>query len=78
MKLLGMLLCRLKSLALLGEDVNDHRLLEGLGKFKGTDQERQIVTVDRSEIPHPHLLEQDGTAITSPSVRSRPGGRLFQ
>ena len=47
------------SLAFLSEDVKQHRLLLRLQKFKCPDEQRNVVSIDRSIIAQAELLKDD-------------------
>ena len=68
MKLLGMLQRRLVALALLREHVDDHRLIASLGELEGADQQRNVVTVNRSQIAQSEFFEQQRAAVTTAAV----------
>ena len=55
---------RLKSAALLREHMQQHRVIGGLEKLEGLDQQRQIVSVDRPEVLQAELLKQYSRATS--------------
>src|SRR6185369_5547824 len=71
MKLFRILQRRLEPLALFGQNMNDDRVVAGLGKFQSANQEWQVVTVDRTEVPHAHLLENQAAAVPATPVGFR-------
>ena len=50
----------LKAFAFLRENVDDNRMITGLGKFQRADEQRQIVSVNRAEIAHPISSKKTG------------------
>ncbi len=62
-----------KALSLLRQNVDDNRMVAGLGKFQRADEQRQIVPVNRAEIAHAHFLEQT-PGCRNRRDRPRPSG----
>jgi hypothetical protein len=77
-KLLGELLRRLEALALLGQDVNDHRLGKVLRELENADEQRQIMAVDRADVFHAQFLEDQAAAGAALAVRAESGLALLQ
>ena len=65
-----------KAFALLRQNVDDDRMIAGLGKFQRADEQRQIVSVNRAEIAHAHFLEENRAAETAAPVRRPPAAGL--
>ena len=68
MKFLRMLQRSVKALALLGKDVQHNRPLVSLRELKNIEQHWQVVPVNRTEIAHAHLFEQDAAPVPATSV----------
>src|SRR5262245_55736225 len=68
MKFFWILQSGFKSFALFGQYMNDDGLIASLGKFQCADQQRQIMAVNRAEITHTHLFENQTAAITAASI----------
>ena len=54
-----------EAFAFFRQDMDDDRMIAGLGKFKRADEQRQVVAVDRPEITHAHFFEQYRAAVTA-------------
>ena len=74
MKLLRVLEGGLVTFALLGEHMDDDGPIACLGKLQGADQQRQVVAVNRSQIPQAHLLEDQAAAITATAIHLHAAG----
>ena len=57
MELVGLGQCRSVPLSLLGQDVEDDRLILGLEELESADQERDVMPVDRTVIAQAKVLE---------------------
>ena len=51
-----------EAFALLGEHVDDHGFFARLGVFQRADEQLQIVTINRSDVLHAHLFEDEAAA----------------
>ena len=78
MKFFRVIQRRFVSLAFGGQDVEDDGHFAGLGIFQRTDQQRQIMSVNRPQITQPHFLKNQAAAVTAASVGIHLRGVLFQ
>ena len=58
----------LVTFAFLGQNVKHHRHVAGLGIFQRTDEQRQIVSVNRPQITQSHFLENQAAAVAAAPV----------
>ena len=68
MELLRLLERGVEALALLGEHVEDDRVVAALSKLQRLDEQRQIVAVNRAEVAHTEFLENEAAAETAAAI----------
>ena len=68
MELFGVLKGCFEAFPLLGDDMDDDRLIACLGELERLDQQRQIMPVDRAKVADAKFLEHQAAAKAAAAV----------
>ena len=60
---------RFVALALLGQHMDDHGLIAGLGELQGAHQQRDIMPIDRSQVTQTEFFKQQRASVTTTAIR---------
>jgi hypothetical protein len=64
--------------AFLGQDVQNHWDFAGLRILENIDQERQVVSIDRTNVAQSHFLENQAAAEPASAIRAFVVATLLQ